>query len=383
MKSGNKGVACTLKGCNIISSSREFSPEYVLRSETFTADFYVCRESLFFFADISYEGEAMVVVNVVILVIAFAALIKGADVFVEGSSALARLFRISGVVIGLTVVAMGTSMPELAVSVSAAVQGSSEIALSNVVGSNIFNLLGVLGLCAVIKALPVDTVILKRDFSVSAVSTAAVFTVSSAAGLFSKRFFNLDMGAVSGTVSRLSGIILVAAFIVYIVYLIFDARKHPCGETGGIKHSLWKCLLLITIGLVLIIIGGKAVVDSARNIARFFGMSETLIGLTIVAVGTSLPELVTSVVAAGKGEVALAAGNILGSNIFNLLFILGFSAVIHPVSVNTASVYDMFILIAVTVMTWIFSLSGRKITRAEGWIMLMCYAASTVFAVLR
>ena len=325
----------------------------------------------------------MVVVNVVILVIAFAALIKGADVFVEGSSALARLFRIPGVVIGLTVVAMGTSMPELAVSVSAAVQGSSEIALSNVVGSNIFNLLGVLGLCAVIKALPVDSVILKRDFSVSAVSTVAVFTVSSAAGLFSKRFFNLDMGAVSGTVSRLSGIILVAAFIVYIVYLIFDARKHPCEETGGIKHLLWKCLLLITIGLILIIIGGKAVVYSARNIARFFGMSETLIGLTIVAVGTSLPELVTSVVAAGKGEVALAAGNILGSNIFNLLFILGFSAIIHPVSVNTASVYDMFILIAVTVMTWIFSLSGRKITRAEGWIMLMCYAASTVFAVLR
>ena len=263
----------------------------------------------------------MVVVNVVILVIAFAALIKGADVFVEGSSAFARLFRISGVVIGLTVVAMGTSMPELAVSVSAAVQGSSEIALSNVVGSNIFNLLGVLGLCAVIKALPVDSVILKRDFSVSAVSTAAVFAVSSAAGLFSKRFFNLDMGAVSGTVSRLSGIILVAAFIIYIVYLIFDARKHPCEETGGIKHSLWKCLLLITIGLILIIIGGKAVVYSARNIARFFGMSETLIGLTIVAVGTSLPELVTSVVAAGKGEVALAAGNILGSNIFNLKFL--------------------------------------------------------------
>ena len=318
-----------------------------------------------------------------LLLIAFAALVKGADIFVDGSSALARLFKIPSVIIGLTVVALGTSMPELAVSTSAAIAGANEIALSNVVGSNIFNLLVVLGLCAVIYPVPVENGILKRDFPISIFSTILVLLVSTASSLFNGNFLTLPMNADSGLVSRWLGIILLVLFVIYIVYLIFDAKAHPAEDNEKKSFPLWKCLLLIALGLILIIAGGKAVVYSAQNIARFFGMSETLIGLTIVAIGTSLPELVTSIVAARKGEVSLAVGNALGSNIFNLLFILGVSASINPVKVNVASIYDMGILIFISLMTWIFSTTKKQIVRAEGIVMILCYVASTIFAIVR
>ncbi|MBQ8014367.1 MAG: calcium/sodium antiporter [Treponema sp.] len=325
----------------------------------------------------------MIFLNLLILLLAFVALVKGADIFVDGSSALARLFKIPSIVIGLTVVAFGTSMPELAVSTSAAIAGANEIALSNVVGSNIFNLLVVLGLCAVIHPVPVENGILKRDFPISIFSTILVLLAGSASFLFNGKFLTLPMNADSGLVSRWLGIILLLLFVTYIVYLVFDAKAHPTEENEEKSLPLWKCLLMIALGLILIIAGGKAVVYSAQNIARFFGMSETLIGLTIVAIGTSLPELVTSIVAARKGEVSLAVGNVLGSNIFNLLFILGVSAAINPVCINVASVYDMGILLFVTVMAWIFSITKKQIGRLEGSIMIFCYAASTIFAIIR
>lgn len=325
----------------------------------------------------------MIFLNLLILLLAFVALVKGADIFVDGSSALARLFKIPSIVIGLTVVAFGTSMPELAVSTSAAIAGANEIALSNVVGSNIFNLLVVLGLCAVIHPVPVENGILKRDFPISIFSTILVLLAGTASFLFNGKFLTLPMNADSGLVSRWLGIILLLLFVTYIVYLIFDAKAHPTEENEEKSLPLWKCLLMIALGLILIIAGGKAVVFSAQNIARFFGMSETLIGLTIVAIGTSLPELVTSIVAARKGEVSLAVGNVLGSNIFNLLFILAVSAAINPVCINVASVYDMGILLFVTVMAWIFSITKKQIGRLEGIVMLFCYAASTIFAIVR
>ena len=336
-----------------------------------------------FFSANGFSGGNMIFLNVVILILAFAALVKGADIFVDGSSALARLLKIPSIIIGLTVVALGTSMPELAVSTSAAFSGANEIALSNVVGSNIFNLLIVLGLCAAIHPVPVDKGILKRDFPLSFFSTILVLLASIAPSLFGGKLLSLPMDADSGFVSRWLGIILIILFVTYIVYLIFDAKGHPSEENDGKILTLWKCLLLIVLGLILIIVGGKAVVYSAQNIARFFGMSETLIGLTIVAIGTSLPELVTSIVAAKKGEVSLAVGNVLGSNIFNLLFILGVSAAINPVSINVASAYDMGILIFVTLMAWIFSISKRQVGRLEGIVMIFCYAASTIFAIIR
>ena len=325
----------------------------------------------------------MIVVNFLILVAGFVALVKGADIFVDGSSALAKIFKVPGVIIGLTVVALGTSLPELAVSTTAALQGANEIALSNVIGSNIFNLLVVLGVCAVIHSVPVDAVIIRRDFPLSIITTAGLFIAVSFSSLFGGKFFQLVMADNAGVVSRPVGLVLLVIFICYIIYLILDSIRHPVEEEEISDIPLWKALLFILAGIVLIIAGGKAVVYSAQNIARFFGMTETLIGLTVVAIGTSLPELVTSIVAAKKGETSLAVGNVVGSNIFNLLFILGVSTSIHPVMVNAASVYDMMILLFVSAMTLFFSVTGHSIKRLEGIIMLLCYAGATAFAIIR
>ena len=278
----------------------------------------------------------MVVLDIIILVVGFIALIKGADIFVEGSSALAKNFKVPGVIIGLTIVALGTSAPELAVSTSAAMQGANEIALSNVIGSNIFNLLAVLGVCALIHSVPVDDDILKRDFPISIITTLIVLSMTS----FGSTLTGIEMSDNVGDITRTIGIVLIFVFVSYIMILIVNAKKHTQGEDDIKQIPLRKCFLYIIIGIALIIAGGQAVVYSAKEIARIAGMSETLIGLTIVAVGTSLPELVTSIVASRKGENGMAVGNVIGSNIFNLLFILGVSSAIHPIQVNLASVYD-------------------------------------------
>ena len=325
----------------------------------------------------------MIFLQILILIAGFVALVKGADIFVDGSASLARTFRVPSLVIGLTIVALGTSMPELAVSTTAAIGGANEIALSNVIGSNIFNLLVVLGLCAVISPIPVDKAVLRRDFPLNVLITILVLLWTALPALTSGTFFTLGMEEKAGMVSRPLAISLLVLFVAYIVYLIYDAKKHPVQEEETSAQPLFKSILFIVIGLILIVAGGKAVVYSAKEIALAAGMSETLVGLTIVAIGTSLPELVTSIVAARKGETSLAVGNVVGSNIFNMLFILGVSTAIHPVSVNVASVYDMTILIFVTVLAWIFSITKRRIGRIEGIIMLLCYAAESVFAIMR
>ena len=324
----------------------------------------------------------MILLNVLLLIIGFVLLIKGADFFVDGSAALARHFKVPGVIIGLTIVALGTSAPELAVSTQAAIQGSNEIALSNVVGSNIFNLLCVLGVCAMIHTVPVDSGILKRDFPISIVTTILVFLMTGIAA-FLNGLSDYGMEDNVGEVSRAIGAIIIALFIIYIVFLIIEAKKNPSADEEGATYAVWKCVLLIVVGLAMIIVGGQAVVTSAKYIARAAGMTETLIGLTIVAIGTSLPELVTSIVAAGKGETGLAVGNAVGSNIFNLLLILGVSAVINPVAVNLASFYDMLVLIAISMITYVFSFTKRSISRAEGICMVLIYVADVAFAVVR
>lgn len=352
----------------------------------------------------------MFVFNVALLTVGFIALIKGADWFVDGSSALAKNFKVPGLIIGLTIVALGTSAPELAVSISAALQGSNEIALSNVVGSDIFNLACVLGICAVIHPVPVDKAVLKRDFPLTIGAALLVLLVSGVdwsvlrsvsdgplADAVSGRTEALSggMDAVAGNVGRLAGVLLLVLFLAYILYLIRDAKKRPdggeapSGDEGNVSSQegsclpLGKCAFLICVGLGLIIAGGQVVVYSAKNIAGTLGMSETLIGLTVVAVGTSLPELVTSVVAARKGETGLAVGNVVGSNLFNILFILGASAAICPIDVNVASIYDMLILAAISLLTYLFSLSKGKIERPEGVLLLLFYGADVVFAILR
>ncbi|MBR1471365.1 MAG: calcium/sodium antiporter [Lachnospiraceae bacterium] len=322
--------------------------------------------------------------NILLLLIGFTGLIKGADLFVDGSSSLAKIFKVPGVIIGLTIVAMGTSAPELAVSTSAAITGSNEIALSNVLGSNIFNLLVVLGICAIICKVPVESAILKRDFPVSIIVTLFVLLATSFHTLTTGEFLKVSVSDNVGMVSRPVGFILLALFIGYLVMLIVDAKKHPAEAADEIEAMpVWKSILFIVLGLVLIVVGGKLVVDSAKFIAAAAGMSETLIGLTVVALGTSLPELVTSIVAAKKGEVGMAVGNAVGSCIFNIMLILGISSVIHPFAVNAASVFDMLILLAVCVVTCIFATAGRSLNRWKGMGMVAIYVLDVVYAALR
>lgn len=324
------------------------------------------------------------VLYILILIVGFAALVKGADIFVDGSASLARLCKVSGLIIGLTIVAMGTSAPELAVSTTAALQGSNEIALSNVIGSNVFNLLVVLGICAVIRPIPTSKDIIKRDFPVSLGVTVLVFLFACGWKLFaSGNPISVDAAEQACTFRRLFGIILLLIFIGYIVLLIHDAKKHPTEEEEIKNITLGKCIFLILLGIALVVGGGQAVVYSSKNIAREAGMSETLIGLTVVALGTSLPELVTSIVASRKGEAELAVGNVIGSNIFNLLLILGVSTSIHPIGVNFASLQDLVILFIVSVIVFFFVVRKQKINRVEGVIMLLLYAAHMTLAFIR
>ena len=327
----------------------------------------------------------MVFLNILILVVGFAALIKGADFFVDGSASLARIYRVPAMIVGLTIVAMGTSAPELAVSTVAAIEGSNEIAFSNVVGSNIFNILMVLGVCAAVRPIPVNGKVLKKDFTVVTVPTIAIFLLMGGARIFTGELAGMDMEAVAGTVTRPIALALLAVFAGYIWMLTRQARKVRREEEDsfGFKFSKGKCVVMILVGVAMIVAGGQAVVYSAKEIARALGMTETLIGLTVVSIGTSLPELVTSLVAAKKQETELAVGNVIGSNIFNMMMILGVSAAIHPVTVNVASVWDLLILFIITMVTWIFALAGKKINRAEGLMMVLVYAGVIAFAIIR
>lgn len=302
----------------------------------------------------------------VLLIVGFILLIKGADFFVDGASSTAKLLKVPSVIIGLTIVAMGTSAPEAAVSISAGLSGSSDIALSNVIGSNIFNLLIVVGVSAIICPMKTEKVILRRDIWWSlgaAVATLIMMT---------------DM-----KISGAEGILLFGGMAAYIAVLVFDARKKR-DEGDEVKAmSPLKSIIYIIGGLAAIIIGGDLVVDSACDIAAAFGMSEALIGLTIVAAGTSLPELVTSIVAAKKGDSGLALGNVVGSNIFNILFILGSASALSTINVAPELFIDTAILIAVTLLMYFLCRSKDKTSRGEGALCVLVYAAYMAYIVLR
>ena len=323
------------------------------------------------------------VLNLILLLIGFVALIKGADIFVDGSASIARRFGVPGVIVGLTIVAMGTSAPELAVSVSAGLSGSNEIAVSNVIGSNLFNLLVVLGVCALMKPLPVDNGIKKSDYPICLIATATLLVFAATKIFFGPRPDMSDTHAISGELSRVRGIVLLLAFIGYLIYTIKRAKNSQDKDDDYQPEPMWKSVLLIIIGIALIVVGGDGVVTAAKNLAIMWGMSETLVGLTIVAIGTSLPELVTSIVASAKGENGMALGNAIGSNIFNLLLILGASSSLHPIPITTASFFDIAILLVVSIGCYFFVCTGKKITRVEGSIMVIAYAAYTVYAIIR
>ena len=312
--------------------------------------------------------------SILLLIVGFVFLIKGADLFVDGSASIAKQLRVPSLIVGMTVVAMGTSLPECSVSVTASLTGNNSLAISNVVGSNIFNLLVVCGVCAVITPLAVHEDTRKRDFPVS---------IACAILLLAAGWLGMSIG-------RVEGIVFIICFAIFLVVMIRSALKARAagidveveGEDARIL-PVWKSVLFIVIGIAAIKYGGDFVVDSASDIAAAFGMSQTLIGLTICAIGTSLPELVTSIVAARKNEVDMAVGNVIGSNIFNILLVLGVGAAISPMSFIMENAIDLVVLIFVSVLCWIFSCSRKEIRRGEGIFMVVLYIVYWVYICIR
>ena len=311
--------------------------------------------------------------SIIILIIGFALLMKGADYFVEGSSSVAKQLHVPSMIIGMTIVAMGTSLPECAVSVTASLTGNNSLAVSNVVGSNIFNLMVVCGACALFAPLTIKKDILKKEFPLSIICAALLMV----------------LGYVGMLLGHLDGGVFLLIFAAYLIWMIGSAKKARAAhkesqmmrEEGELVDEeiqilpLWKCALFI--------VGGDFVVDSASALASAFGLSQTLIGLTIVAMGTSLPELVTSIVAARKNEVDMALGNVIGSNIFNILLVLGVAAAISPVKFLTDNIIDTVVLIAMSLVVLVFAWTSKMIDRREGATMLGMYAVYMAYICIR
>lgn len=298
--------------------------------------------------------------QVMILLAGFLFLVKGADWFVEGAACIAKKLGIPQLVIGLTIVAMGTSMPEAAVSVTAAMQQNAGITVGNVVGSNILNILIILGITAVITNVTIQRSTLHYEIPFMLAVTALL----------------LGFGMTGGRITFMEGVIFWIFFLAYLGYLFVMARKENAEEEGAVKDfPVWKCLLLMVLGGILVVKGSDFAVSGASAIARYFGMSERFIGLTIVALGTSLPELVTSVTAARRGNAGIAIGNIVGSNIFNILFVIGTAALICPVPFERKFIADTVIAIGAGVVLWLGTFRNRELRKPCGIVMLLCYAA--------
>ena len=313
-----------------------------------------------------------IVFDIVMLLVGFVLLIKGADVFVDGAVGISRKLKIPAVVVGLTIVAFGTSAPEASVSVAAALAGSNGIAVGNVLGSNLFNLLVVTGISAVFMSLPVSKSILKRDYPFMMFITVVMLA--------------MFLFVTPNDLSRADGIILLALFAFFLFYTVFFALKSrsAADEADGEKAmKLWQSLIYLAIGLAAIILGGDLVVDNASSLAVAWGMDEILVGLTIVALGTSLPELVTSVVASRKGENDIAIGNVVGSNIFNILMVLGISSTIRPIQVGNEVIIDTVILIVICLLVAIPIYKNKQLGRTSGILMILAYAAYLAYIIMR
>lgn len=310
-----------------------------------------------------------------ILVVSFVALIKGADFFVEGSSSIAKKLRIPDFIVGLTIVAMGTSAPELAASASAALKGQTGMAIGNVVGSNLLNILIILGVSALILPPAVDRILFKRDIPFLLLTAVILPVMLLIGGKDELGLYELNW---------VSGLILLCLFVLYLFLTVRSAlrhrREHPDMEEEEIKvMPWWKSILFTLGGAVLIVLGGNFAVDSATDIAHQLGIPEKVIGLTVVALGTSLPELVTSAVAAKKGNSDIAIGNVVGSNIFNVLLILGVTVTIRPVPADMSTMIDLLVVVGASVLFAVTSFLGKRIRRVEGAAYLTFYAAYLVY----
>lgn len=306
-----------------------------------------------------------------LLVIGFIGLIKGADFFVEGASNVAKRLQVPTLIIGLTIVAMGTSLPETAVSISASLAGSNSLAISNVSGSNLFNLLVVVGICAIMQKVDVDKDTIKRDIPYSLLAAVILIVLGMTGGM---------------VLGRMDGVILCALFAFFLFLMIksaLGARNNEKIEDVQVTQTVLVSILSILGGAAAIAIGGDWVVDSASTLAMKFGMSETMVGLTIVAVGTSLPELVTSFVAAKKGEVDMALGNAIGSNVFNILLVLGIAAVISPIGFVVSNAIDIAAVVVATFVCWVAAAKNKSLGKIAGVLMVASYFAYMVYVVMR
>ena len=321
---------------------------------------------------------------ILLLAVGFAFLVKGADFFVEGSSSIAKKLKVPPIIIGLTIVAMGTSLPETAVSVTASLVQNNELAVSNVVGSNIFNLMFVIGVCSILTSIMVQKATVVRDIPLS-LGCALFLLVLGVSGLGDKAGM---------TLGHADGVIFLIVFAGYIFTMVRSAMKARAAgqkvEIEGVEEcdnmkelSYGKSILFLIVGAAAIAFGGDLTVDTASRIAIELGMSQTLVGLTIVSIGTSLPELVTSVVAARKNEVDMAVGNAVGSNIFNILMVLGISSAISPVALIRENIIDIVLLMVFSVMVWIFAGTRKKIERKEGIIMVVVYLVYCAYIIAR
>jgi cation:H+ antiporter len=310
----------------------------------------------------------MNILSIVLLIVGFVLLIKGADYFVEGSSDLANKLKIPSMIIGLTIVAFGTSAPEAAVSIASALTGSNAIAVSNIIGSNIFNMLVVVGATAVIYKITIEEESLKTDFPVLMISCVLllIFLVT------------------GNQISRIEGIIFLIIIIAYISWLIIKAKKDKSNMSVEESHLSTPIIAVYIIcGLIAIVVGGDLVVNSAKDIALSLGMSETLVGLTIVAVGTSLPELITSITAALNKKQDIALGNAIGSSIFNILFILGLTNVISPIQTTQVMLIDTVVMIVLLGISYILAYDKQDFNKKDGIILLAIFIVYMIFIIIR
>lgn len=320
---------------------------------------------------------------IICLIIGFVFLMKGADYFVEGSSSVAKRLKVPSIIIGLTIVAMGTSLPETAVSVTASLANNNALAISNVVGSNIFNMMFVIGVCSILATISVKRETITRDIPLSLVCAALLLILG-----------YLAVGDKAHMIlGHLDGIIFLIIFAGYILFMIFHAMQarnnreilqlETMENEELLIMSYPKSLLCIIGGAAAIAFGGDLTVDAASRIAIDFGMSQNLVGLTIVSIGTSLPELVTSIVAARKNEVDMAVGNAIGSNIFNILMVLGIASAISPVKLIGENIIDIAVLVVFSVVVWLFGATKKEISRMEGIVMICMYLCYSGYIIMR
>ena len=314
----------------------------------------------------------------ILLIIGFFFLIKGADLFVEGAASIARKFNIPSMIIGLTIVAMGTSAPEAAVSITSSLSGQNDMSVANVVGSNFFNILVVLGVSSLISKLPVQKNTIKKD-------TPFLLIVSGLLLVF----------GINKYISRIEGLILLIVFVYFLYSTVKMAKSATNLDSSSdneialaesdttTQTPILKTVILSVIGILGIVIGGDMVVDSATSIATLFGMSANLVGLTIVAIGTSLPEFVTSIVAIKKGETEIAIGNVIGSNIFNILLVLGLATFISPITISTLALIDIIFMLCITILLYLFMKKDYSLLKKHGIILVGIYIVYMSYTIIR